>query len=962
MNSNYPKGAEWRKWDLHLHSPASYDYKDKSTTNADIIDKLSANNISVAAITDHHVMDIERIKNLQQLGDQKEILIIPGIEFLSDARGSEPVHFIGLFAEDCNLDYIWGQLQNKTEISKISSESKKENEVYCDLIDTINLIHDLGGIVTIHSGQKHGSVETITNSLAHTCAQKSDIAQNVDIFELGKASDQDGYRSKVFPAINKTLPMIICSDNHDAKNYLLKENCWLKADPTFEGLKQVIIEPEERVFIGDRPPLLERIPNNRTKFIKELSIKQTEGYDGQRGEWFNNITLPLNSELVAIIGNKGSGKSAIADILSLCSNHYDGETFSFIHKDKFREKKGRIAKNFKAMVTWEDTTTSEKNLNDNPDNSEFPRVKYLPQGQFEKLTNEINTIESFQREIESVVFSHIPDAEKLRATSFPQLIEFKTSSINEEVIALRRDINGINKKIIGLERKTSESYRKETEQHLLRKQGELTALIDPPPVSDPNEDPEKKKPSEAVNHKINKLKESIKKYETEIRNAQKEQKDALEALQQLKNLKSDTEQKISEIKRFISDKTQQFAPYDLNIEELISVKSDFSQLDALIKFEESNLELAKSLLGKAENQTDKPLSAHLIESQKSLTEEQAKLDGEQKRYQEYLSQKDNRKKQRQRIIGAVDLPDTIESYKRELAYLDNDLSAQLESEHEKRRDITRKIFQNQQSVIQVYKEFRDCLKKLINDEQETLKDYKIEVDASLVKKTNFSDQFLGSINKNKRGTFYSTEEGEKQFLNIISETNFDNEDSIIKLLNNLVSALLHDQRPNEHNIHRDVQEQVKDVPALYDYLFSLKFLENHYQLKQGGKGLEQLSPGERGALLLVFYLLLDHSDIPLIIDQPEDNLDNQSVATVLVPFIREAKKRRQIIMVTHNPNLAVVSDAEQIIYANLDKENNYSFSTISGSIENKLINKKIVEVLEGAMPAFNMRKRKYYDQ
>lgn len=101
---------------------------------------------------------------------------------------------------------------------------------------------------------------------------------------------------------------------------------------------------------------------------------------------------------------------------------------------------------------------------------------------------------------------------------------------------------------------------------------------------------------------------------------------------------------------------------------------------------------------------------------------------------------------------------------------------------------------------------------------------------------------------------------------------------------------------------------------------------------------------------------------PLIIDQPEDNLDNHSVATVLVPFIQAAKKKRQIIMVTHNPNLAVVSDAEQIIYVNLDKQDNYKFTTVSGSIENRNVNEKIVKVLEGAMPAFNNRKNKYFDE
>jgi predicted ATPase len=290
------------------------------------------------------------------------------------------------------------------------------------------------------------------------------------------------------------------------------------------------------------------------------------------------------------------------------------------------------------------------------------------------------------------------------------------------------------------------------------------------------------------------------------------------------------------------------------------------------------------------------------------------------------------------------------------------LEKELEGTYEERRSLTCHIFKMKQQVIDAYRESMDQLNQLIKNNQTTLKNYKIEIDASLVKKKDFNSKFLGSVNQTRKGTFRSADEGERQLLKLLADTDFDNEASIISLLDSLVDALRFDKRSEENDAQRDVRDQVKDISTLYDYLFSLEFLENNYQLEQGGKGLEQLSPGERGALLLVFYLLLDHSDIPLIIDQPEDNLDNHSVATVLVPFIREAKKRRQIIMVTHNPNLAVVADAEQIIYVNLDKENDYTFSTISGSIENNAVNQKIVEVLEGAMPAFNMRKQKYHDQ
>ena len=80
-------------------------------------------------------------------------------------------------------------------------------------------------------------------------------------------------------------------------------------------------------------------------------------------------------------------------------------------------------------------------------------------------------------------------------------------------------------------------------------------------------------------------------------------------------------------------------------------------------------------------------------------------------------------------------------------------------------------------------------------------------------------------------------------------------------------------------------------------------------------------------------MVLDKEEVPLIIDQPEDNLDNNSVAKVLVPYIKEAKKYRQIIMVTHNPNLAVVADSEQVIKVDIDKESENKFTFISGGIE-----------------------------
>jgi hypothetical protein len=80
-------------------------------------------------------------------------------------------------------------------------------------------------------------------------------------------------------------------------------------------------------------------------------------------------------------------------------------------------------------------------------------------------------------------------------------------------------------------------------------------------------------------------------------------------------------------------------------------------------------------------------------------------------------------------------------------------------------------------------------------------------------------------------------------------------------------------------------DQAHDLKELYDYLFSLDYLSSKYELRLGGKNLNELSPGEKGLLLLIFYLQLDRNSTPLVIDQPEDNLDNDSIFKVLAACI-----------------------------------------------------------------------------
>lgn len=425
------RGSEWNIWDLHFHTPSSFDYKYKDVTNEEIINKLKQNNVKVVAITDHHLIDIDRIKQLTLLAKKENITILPGIEFLSDARGREPIHFIGIFSEECNLEHIWGQIQHRTNINKIQLNSLRQNEVYCNLKETMELIKELGGIITIHAGQKHGSLENITNALDHNIAQKKDIADIVDIFEIGKETDQQTYNTYVFPNIKKILPMIICSDNHNIRNYEIKQKLWIKGEPSFNGLKYALNEPTERFYIGEEPEILKRTRENKTKYISRLKVSLDGAYDSNN-IWFDDIDIPLNSELVTIIGHKGNGKSAISDILALCADGEHSEEYLFLHKDKF--KKRGFADRFKASIEFLSTsTTDERKLNHVIDPTQQSLVRYLPQSYFEKVCNEIGKVEAFRQEIEKVVFQYVPKEKKVGAENFKDLLSIKKKAIDSEI-------------------------------------------------------------------------------------------------------------------------------------------------------------------------------------------------------------------------------------------------------------------------------------------------------------------------------------------------------------------------------------------------------------------------------------------------------------------------------------------------------------------------------------------------
>ena len=145
-------------------------------------------------------------------------------------------------------------------------------------------------------------------------------------------------------------------------------------------------------------------------------------------------------------------------------------------------------------------------------------------------------------------------------------------------------------------------------------------------------------------------------------------------------------------------------------------------------------------------------------------------------------------------------------------------------------------------------------------------------------------------------------------------------------------------------------------------MFDVEHIRLNYGLKYNGVDLQKLSPGTKGIVLLILYLGMDTSDTrPLIVDQPDENLDNESIYRLLTSYFKRAKQRRQIILITHNPNLVVNADSEQVIIATCQRRSNGLpyITYVSGSLENDNIRTDVCRILEGGSTAFERREKIY---
>lgn len=729
---------------------------------------------------------------------------------------------------------------------------------------------------------------------------------------------------------------------------------WIKADPSFRGLKHAILEPAKRSFIGEIPPKLQEIESNKTYYIDSIEISKT-GNKVEVGQWLDGCDIPLNPDLVAIIGNKGSGKSALADVIATLGHSKQSKHFSFLRYGRFWGKSGEPARQFTGTMSWRDTSTEARLLNEPPSEEKAELVRYIPQHYFEDLCNEHVSGKStaFEKELRSVIFSHTSEEVRLGALDFDQLTEQQEQALRNRLGEYRKDLASINASIVRIEEQLQPIELKKLTDLLLLKTKEIEEYVKLKPAEVPQ-------PAEALNQEQKEAAETLSEINQQMEAAKKRSQEiATENTGLAKKQKAiaNIRERLRLLQRTF-DQAQQETSDDLDILGIAWADLATIEVKAAVLEEKSGEISAKQANLKVESERLSGEMEMLPAKKQTLT---TKLDAPQQQFETYQRQLSDWNKRLAELNGSLSEPETKAGLETRIEQLKN-LPAQLKVLEEKRLKLSGEIFDTLDAQRHAREELFKPVQDLIQKNSLIREDYRLQFQATLAASADAISDLLFNLIKQNSGEFRGQDEASATVRKLFDSNNLNSKDEALAFIKALHEKLLNAAKGSESSAIGifNMLKKGQSAVSVYDLIFGLTFLEPRYSLLFQDTQIEQLSPGQRGALLLIFYLLVDKGKLPIILDQPEENLDNETVFRLLVPVLSEAKKQRQIIMVTHNPNLAVVCDAEQIIHARFDRAADSTISYESGAIENTVLNGSVVTVLEGTKPAFENRSGKYH--
>ena len=915
-NINYPRGSEWHIWDLHVHTPASivnyYVPGDDCDIWENFIRDLESlpDEVKVLGINDYLFIDgYKKVLEYKNNGRLQNIdLILPVVEFrLAQFGGNRQfsrVNFHVIFSNKLDADIIQCQFLNA--LSTKYQLSPEYNSLSWGGLITIDNLQNLGRQIIdsvpknerIHYGSElvegfnnlnfnYREIMSILESAPqffegqyltaigktewedikwndHSIAEKKNIINSVD-FVFTAAETVDAYFAGLEKLTNAGVNnrLLDCSDAHynsssDNKDRIGNCHCWIKAETTFEGLRQVLYEPSERKTVSLMYPR-----SKNTYQIIDHVILDEEGF------WQD--VVPLNPDLNTIIGGRATGKSTLLKAMAAKQANVklkEDDSFVKQHLDGVK-------------VIWADGEEHPENQID------FFRQSYMHD--LAEKEDEFNDVLSgiiSDKDEQHILSTYDTSNSTLKAQLAHDILAIFQNHAKilsfEEKIRNKGNKSGILGEIEKLKVKLQElSKSSSISEEELNQYQNLSEQISQKEALIAKADRdiailEKATGMSIVNHEYLRL-------------------TGLNGLEYIKN-QSMVQDKFNSLSTSIDNEWTAFIQQILNEtkQAIINLNKDISQ----IKSSELYLKGQKFY---SDNKEIGDLKAKIHEEEEKIFEIETFEKGQRQAEDE-----------ENRLFNAI-------------------ISNHLQYKKNAQNVIDNLHFESDELTI-------GAKSRLRNNELNGFLDNALNV------RTHDRQEYLASI-----------------------ESNYESEtESVIRGF--LTKALANEIALKNYN----------DIQQVSTRFLSENWFAIDYELLYQNDTFKQMSSGKQA--FVVLKLLLDFSDKknPIFIDQPEDSLDNRAIYNELVTYILRKKKQRQIILVTHNPNIVVSSDSENVIVANQQgndsqNENGCRFQYINGALENTVkkdstcsyvlksqgIKEHVCEILEGGVEAFKKREQKY---
>ena len=918
MSKKISRGSEWRKWDLHVHTPSSICQNYGGDTD-EVWEKYIADledlpkEFSVLGINDYLFIDgYERLKKEKEENNrlQNIDLLLPVLEFrLNNLAGVgfgklDRINLHVIFSDEIPVNIIKDQFLNTLVQSYIINDGRKwEGVVTKDSL--IELGAEIKSGIPAEEISKYGSdleegfnnlnlnLENIIQSLNKerfkgkyliavgktewdamkwtdaSIATKKHIINTADIVFTASESVvkfNSAKKKLVQQCVNSRL--LDCSDAHDYSVNLSNKdrigNCftWIKADPTFEGLKQVVYEPDERICISEENPFLlfDKPYFSAISIDNDLNV-----FDGETDLTFSKCeNIPLNQNLVTIIGGRGEGKSMLVEYLA--SSFVDNE----------QSKDGVFNKNGEVKLSYNKTNSdSEEIISFDIIEEKHPlEFIYISQGMLKTYAGESEEKNKLAESMKKLA--------RLNEVSFDDHLDHEIITKTNRCFELKSI----------LEHKNEEGVSTNSIGFLNERKNRVQSFIDNITTED-----NKKKLKDYVSDL-----ESLNKNNAKLSKINELEHYLLTTIEEV-NLKISSLY-LSEDIPFINDSS-----FDAQQNKIAFIKSQINE--NIVSSSQSVQDVRSRFEGyKGDLST-------LLEDVKDYQSELDSINSKILEIQRFSTELGDIELE---IFGAsLDSPSLLD---------------RMEADYKEQASDLAKSWSDFKD-ISLRTDFNDTQKKLMRSMLEDL-------DAEIIIDFN-SDAFYEKVSDCIDGSKWRIKNNNEAKSESFGISDFS---SFFGFLRNNFKDMY-----DKDGIHQNI---LKDI--CFKDSNRRDYIKIYPVLKYKNKDLNKVSAGQKGTVYLKMKLATSAFSKPIIFDQPEDDLDNGFIVEDLIELFKELKKYRQVIIVTHNANLVVNADAEQVIVATNDHG---KLSYISGSLEDSIINSEICKILEGGDTAFNNRRSKY---